>query len=592
MANPQARAAYADMARGAAGAAPNPATALTPDAPGYSAGRTVGQGLRTAQDWAIGSRPQATSVLGKAKNFGAGAATAAGRAAGLLSVGNTLRENFDAMSNLARDENTGLDDLAAGGVEFIGNTVAGGVSALSRKFPMIGPAVSAVVGADGASRAIDAMSPGASVLRRYGLGSGSLNPGLGALSAPAAQPSAPPATTPPRPDLHDPYQVRPADSPAGPPASAARPTATQPTAAQPTAAQPTATQPATVAPGAVTNDVTRNGNEYSGMNVGGNITVNGMAPRGGAISAQDMAAANALDAQQRQDSLARIAAEAGGQSAPQLRYNPNSGADYHWMNDLRDPRYLAVRNASVSPSIFSERRANAVRKAIADQMALTQGADADRYRADQTLRGQTFSAQTGADASRYASDNALRGDIYKADATGRAARYAALVAAQNRAYDDVIRQNDLDIKNTDRTRSRFAVYGDDGKVDEAGTTRALAAIDKIMPGFSRMSENDRGKAFPQADALFSIYNRAAQGRELGLGQMVFGNTNPQLDTMPNFKGGTLKRQGLSGALPGQAGLNGYFVEMPDGREVELGQNLSQNELDLIRRNINTGKWTD
>ena len=107
-----------------------------------------------------------------------------------------------------------------------------------------------------------------------------------------------------------------------------------------------------------------------------------------------------------------------------------------------------------------------------------------------------------------------------------------------------------------------------------------------------MSEDARGRSLPQADALFNIYNRTSQGRELGVGQAIFGNTNPQNDSLPDFKGGKLLRQGLAGALPGQAGKDGYYVQMPDGREVQLGAGLSENELKLIRRNIETGSWKD
>ena len=89
-----------------------------------------------------------------------------------------------------------------------------------------------------------------------------------------------------------------------------------------------------------------------------------------------------------------------------------------------------------------------------------------------------------------------------------------------------------------------------------------------------------------------IFNRTRQGRELGLGQAVLGNTNAPLNSMPDFKGGILKRQGLSGAFPGQAGVDGYYVEMPDGREIHLGQRLSSNELALIKKNITTGNWKD
>lgn len=91
--------------------------------------------------------------------------------------------------------------------------------------------------------------------------------------------------------------------------------------------------------------VTRTGNSYSGTNVSGDITVNGAAPRGGAISAQNMGAADALAGRQAQESAARVlgAMPAGFQGAAvQPPTVLHSGNDWQSRNDLRNAQVSAT----------------------------------------------------------------------------------------------------------------------------------------------------------------------------------------------------------------------------------------------------------
>ena len=388
-------------------------------------------------------------------------------------------------------------------------------------------------------------------------------------------------------------------APSGGGSGAVSPPSTQPTAAGP---QP---QPSTQGT-PPTNNVLRNGNEYSGGNIAGDITINGRAPGGGGISAQNMAAADALagrDSLRSMGAAQQAGAQPQGFTAPAVLHSGNS---WQARNDLRNLEVSASsianqrgmvtndRGRVINPGVGDNGAREAYLAALKQDLAMRSaqpGLDLETNKSNNSLRG----AQIQADATRYGADQRLRGDIFQAVGAQQTARTNALVAAQKQASDDAIRQNGLDITNADRTRERFSVYGADGERDEAATNQGLMALDKIVPGFSRMSEDARGKAMPQADALFNIYNRTRQGREVGLagaGQAVLGNTNPGADSMPDFKGGTIKRQWLQGALPGQAGVNGYYVEMPDGRTAQLGQNLSENELKLIRRNTQTGTWKD
>lgn len=408
--------------------------------------------------------------------------------------------------------------------------------------------------------------------------------------------NAPPVQTPAEPDLRGPSAI--------PPAQTAQPPnpGTQPPNPGTQAPNPGTQGPTT------TNDVTRSGNEYSGSNIAGDITINGMPSgfglgRGSIISPQNMAAADALAGRDNLRSM-------GGMPSAPMASAPvalHSGNSWQARNDLRNLEVSAssIANQSgrvtndrgrvINPGVGDNGAREAYQAALKQDLAMRSaqpGLDLETNKSNNSLRSDIFKAQTGADVSRYAADQGLRGEIFKAAATERSARAAAAAAAQKQASDDVIRQNKLDIENADRTRDRFSIYGADGKRDEAATNQAILALDKIVPDFSRMSEDARGRALPHADALFNIYNRTRSGRELGLGQAVFGNTNPQNDSLPDFKGGKLLQQGLAGALPGQAGKDGYYVRMPNGREVQLGAGLSENELKLIRRNIETGSWKD
>ena len=95
-----------------------------------------------------------------------------------------------------------------------------------------------------------------------------------------------------------------------------------------------------------TGDVKREGNSYSGTNVAGDITINGQALRnGGPISAQNMAAANALAGRQQPESMGRLTA-AQQLTAPNM--NVSAPTVQHSGNSWQ--ARIDLRNAQVSAS--------------------------------------------------------------------------------------------------------------------------------------------------------------------------------------------------------------------------------------------------
>ena len=107
--------------------------------------------------------------------------------------------------------------------------------------------------------------------------------------------------------------------------------------------------------------VTRNGNSYAGANVSGDITVNGQAPGGGAVSAQNMAAADALATRQSPAGFQPAGSQPAGVQAPVVR---NSTNDWAARNNLR--------NASVSASSITNNGGEFDRSGPGDSAAMAE----------------------------------------------------------------------------------------------------------------------------------------------------------------------------------------------------------------------------
>lgn len=102
--------------------------------------------------------------------------------------------------------------------------------------------------------------------------------------------------------------------------------------------------PAVQAMGTLPNNaVTRTGNSYTGAdNISGDITVNGQAPGGGAISSQNMAAADSLARRGAADAMAQMPNAPAPVQAPTIRTSAN---DWQSRNDLRN---LEVSASSIA----------------------------------------------------------------------------------------------------------------------------------------------------------------------------------------------------------------------------------------------------
>ena len=61
--------------------------------------------------------------------------------------------------------------------------------------------------------------------------------------------------------------------------------------------------------------------------------------------------------------------------------------------------------------------------------------------------------------------------------------------------------------------------------------------------------------------------------------------------MPNFQGWTLTKQGPTGYITPGGEMGGYYVTDAEGNDIPLGK-LNDRQIELVKRQIKTGSWTD
>lgn len=261
-------------------------------------------------------------------------------------------------------------------------------------------------------------------------------------------------------------------------------------------------------------NVTRVGNSYSGTNVSGDITINGKTPGGGfmvagglaarALAQQDASQVGQISSQ-NMNATDGLAARALAQAAMQQResYNPNVGSSSQWMGDLRDPRNLALRNASVGSKIFQNKgeemmankarqaRVAGVQAAIGGQMQGAQQADTARYQSDNALAGNLGTEQMRQDGENQRSLAQMALDQQKARTA------AAQWGAENRGKSLVQAMQEKIAAEQDPTKRKSLVQH---MRDMQGDQTADPYL--VVPGGQGVTEDGKPYNMPS-----SVFNR-------------------------------------------------------------------------------------
>lgn len=411
-------------------------------------------------------------------------------------------------------------------------------------------------------------------------------------------------------------RVRPEDAFAGPPALAAGMT--------PPAA-------ASAAPPGYTNNVTRNGNEYSGTNVRGDITINGFAPGAGlnlgsGPNAQNMAAADNLAAANslRSQGAALGGQPAGGSGIPAMAPTLHSGNSWEARNNLRN---LEVSASSIynSRSHWGNKAKGAAdvaafQNAQAMDTAARTGSDPGSV-SRTNAQASMFGSKAAADASRYGSDNSLRGTMYSSDATLGAKRMemqqrlqqqqlrAAIfreaggkpeLAAKIAASYGMDSKDFTDMAAADQTRAQGAatsarkrlegmavVRNEKGEdvVSEGRVANLERTLTKMAPGWQHMSEPEQAELYGKAEASVNLLEGLNDRRNNSFWQSIgVDGKSASLDNLPDMKGGRLKTvKLLEGAMTGGGVSRGDYALEVGGHKLYLPRDkVNQGELELLK----------
>lgn len=283
----------------------------------------------------------------------------------------------------------------------------------------------------------------------------------------------------------------------------------------------------------------------------------------GKPNAQNDAAAEALSARSQQESTNRLAqqqyqrevADAQAINAAGTQYAPNSGLQYQWMSDIRDPRTLALRNASVGSKIFQNKgeelmankarqaRVAGVQAAIGSQMHDAQAAQTAALQSKNTLAGNLATEQMrqdgenqrsargfavgqqrlGIEAGKAAQESTARGfDIRAAQRReGILQRYDAAKTDQERVqlqrqYPDVFgrEKNAQENLSNNFMRRKVPVLDEQGRptgmereeIVDLRTSRVLGGADKPPPAPQDASKRIKGNEYTAPNGQTVIWN--------------------------------------------------------------------------------------
>lgn len=220
---------------------------------------------------------------------------------------------------------------------------------------------------------------------------------------------------------------------------------------------------------------------YSGgPNISGGITVNGKTPGGGGISAQNMAAADNLQARETLRGMSGAGASFPGR--PVMPSAQHSGNSWEAANNLRNLR-VGASSIYDNQSHWGDKKAAEMKRS----------AYANALNADTALRGGMDPgsiARTNAAASMYASDNSLRGTMASAGANRASAEARLRYDMDKDARDFNLRSEEAGFKRQEtqlkqREASEKSVYdqilntlppGPDGKPDTAAAAEYMRGL--------------------------------------------------------------------------------------------------------------------
>lgn len=208
------------------------------------------------------------------------------------------------------------------------------------------------------------------------------------------------------------------------------------------------------------------------------------------------------------------------------------------------------------------------------------------------------------ESARYSSDNSLRGTVYSADSSRAGQMATARSKQQELAYNrqrDALKDS-MDIEKHDQTirhnatsnardRLKGMAVRDDGKggtvVDEGRLARLESTLTKMSPGWALSGEKTQAGLLRKAEASVNILEGLNNQRNNGWLQ-AFGidGKSARLDNLPHkeMKGAKLSEVGfVDGVTTPGTSRKDYVIETSGGHKLYLPRSsVNQGELELLK----------
>jgi hypothetical protein len=147
----------------------------------------------------------------------------------------------------------------------------------------------------------------------------------------------------------------------------------------------------------------------------------------------------------------------------------------------------------------------------------------------------------------------------------------------------------MGLKAQEQFDKDFSAFDAEGKRNDGLSAARQSAIRKVMPGIDSLSASARSAHMPEAEILGKVFDRLASNPQMGLDKLIKAK-GPGHDALPNLKNAKLHKQGyVAGKLTPGSVPNGWYITMPDGTDVPMGD-LSGGEIEVLRRATETGSW--
>lgn len=318
----------------------------------------------------------------------------------------------------------------------------------------------------------------------------------------------------------------------------------------------------------------------------------------GAISPQNMAAADALSARY----ATQPQAEAPGGAAAAFIPKDTGGYGLLDRDRLRErslrmdadqlkPGSRGALRAFYSRQEQQDKNESAERTAETSATTLRRGqdisAETDRRGQDMGLQGKLAPVRQAGVLRQMKAQviNAAGGDY------GRAARIWAAQGGDPKDFLDAQASMDSSAtseqgrftKARENTMKEFTVFGADNKPDEKASAESFDVVRQIFPGIESADEATRNTAMADAKEMQTIFLNARNQDKVGWDALKFWEpARPQLRSMPNARGGqTETLSGIGGMTTIGAG-NGDTLLTLNGKTLNLGK-LNERQLELLER---------